>query len=111
MTGGRGFEEIREDIEARQRATVWPDTLRNGKSIDAFLWKRDPNAKPVQRIGLVLFALVFLMIAAVIASIPFQTKVEDGASFKFLFLLALLPALLSIRLLRNALLRSKKRRE
>ena len=37
------FAELREDIEAKQKATVWPDTMRNGSSVDAFLWKGDPK--------------------------------------------------------------------
>ncbi len=99
------FEEIREDIDAKQRATVWPDTLRNGSSVDAFLWRGDPRAKPIQRAGLVVFGLTFLLLAIAIGSIPFDRDFPDGWVVDFLLALFLL--LLSMRLFRNALLRSK----
>lgn len=30
------------ELEARQRNTVWPDTLRNNLLVDNFLWKGSP---------------------------------------------------------------------
>lgn len=108
MKDEHSFEEIRRDIEARQRATVWPDTLRNGATIDAFLWKGDPNAKHVQRIGLVVFAFFFLLIGIFLASIPFQKNFEDGSNIVFIVALPLL--LLSVRLCRNSFLRPPKHR-
>ena len=100
------FERVREEIEAKQRATVWPDTIRNGVSVDAFLWKGDPHAKPVQRAGLIVFGLAFLLLAATIASIPFEKGFADGWFIDSL--MALFALLISLRLFRNALLRSPK---
>jgi len=100
------FEQVREEIEAKQRATVWPDTIRNGVSVDAFLWKGDPHAKPIQRAGLVVFGLNFLILSIVTISIFFAKHSEDGI-FPVL-LLALGSLLISVRLFRNALLRSPK---
>jgi len=57
---GRDPRHFIEDIHARQRNIVWPDTLRNSRKVDAFLWKGSPNATPVQRIGAWLFGLTFL---------------------------------------------------
>lgn len=108
MKDEHSFEQIREDIEARQRATVWPDTLRNERFVNAFLWKGDPNARPVQRVGLVVFALFFLLLGMSLVSIPFQKNFEDGSSI--VFFVALPPLLLSVRLLRNAFLRPQKHR-
>jgi hypothetical protein len=108
MEDDHSFEQIREDVAARQRATVWPDTLRNGATIDAFLWKGDPNAKPVQRVGLIIFALFFLLLGLFLMAIPFQRDFEDGSSI--VFLAALIPILLTVRLLRNAFLRPRKHR-
>jgi peptidoglycan/LPS O-acetylase OafA/YrhL len=99
------FAEIREDVEARQKATVWPDTLRNGSSVDAFLWRGDPHAKPIQRAGLVVFGLTFLLLAICVASIPIQKDFEDD--WAIVFLMALFVLLISMRLFRNSLLRSK----
>ena len=103
MKDEHSFERMREDLEPKQKATVWPDTIRNGRSVDAFLWKGDPKARPVQRIGLAIFALAFLLPATTIASIPFQKKFEDGWSIELF--LALLAFLLSMRFLRNGFLR------
>jgi hypothetical protein len=98
-----GFEKVRTEVEANQKAILWEDGLRNGRSVDAFLWKGDPKAKPIQRAGLALFGLTFLLLTITIASIPFQKKFEDGWSIDFL--LALFALLISMRLLRNAFLR------
>jgi len=101
------FEQVREEMEAKQKATVWPDTLRNGLSVDAFLWKGDPHAKPVQRAGLIIFALTFLLLAIAMLSAFIAKRSEDGSFLGLL--LSLGSFLISIRLLRNAFLRSPKR--
>ncbi len=100
------FDQIREDVDARQRAILWEDARKGGRSVDAFLWKGDPKAKLILRVGLVVFALQFLLLAVALASIPFQKNFEDGWSIDFF--LALLALLVSMRLLRNAFLRSPK---
>jgi hypothetical protein len=48
-----------DDITAKQRNVVWPDTLRNGRAVDKFLWNGSPNAPLVQRIGAWIFGLTF----------------------------------------------------
>jgi hypothetical protein len=103
MDDDPSFDQIREDIEAKQRNTLWPDTFRNSAIIDAFLWKGDPNAKPVQRIGLIILALFSLLICLFLTTVPFQKSFEDGSSI--VFLAALIPFLIAMRLLRNAFLR------
>jgi hypothetical protein len=54
-------ESVIEEIEAKQKNTVWPDTLRNSRSVDAFLWKGDPGAPLVQRMGAWIFGLFFIL--------------------------------------------------
>jgi hypothetical protein len=103
------FEQVREEIEAKQRAILWPDALRNGRTIHAFLWKGDPNAKPVQRAGLVVLALFFLLWTVYIATTYFEEYSEDRSAFGFVTGLVL--ALISVRLFRNALLRPPKHQE
>src|ERR1039458_2499023 len=51
MEDEHSFEQIREDIEARQRSILWPDYLRATRNVYEFLWNGDPKARPVQRIG------------------------------------------------------------
>lgn len=106
MNAPRDLEELRADVEARQKNTLWEDARHGGKSVDAFLWRGDPNAKPVQRAGLVVFGSVFLLLAVCLVSIPFQKHFEEGWPIEFLF--ALVPLLLALRFFRNASLRSQK---
>jgi hypothetical protein len=108
MKDEHSFDRIREDVEERRRAILWEDARKGGRSVDAFLWKGDPKAKPAQRIGLVLFALTFPILSIVFASIPFQKKFENGWSIEFF--MALLLFLVSMRLLRNGFLRSPRHR-
>jgi hypothetical protein len=103
MKQEHSFERIRQDVEASENAILWEDARKGGKSVDAFLWKGDPNARPVQRVALVAFAVFFLLIAVTIASIPFQKKFEEGWAIDFF--MALLAFLIAMRLLRNAFLR------
>ena len=37
-------DESIEAIKAKQRNTVWPDTMVNSRGVDAFLWRGDPDA-------------------------------------------------------------------
>jgi hypothetical protein len=52
-----------EDVKARQRNTTWPDVLRGGRSVDEFLWKGARDAPMVQRVGAVLLALAYVLVA------------------------------------------------
>jgi hypothetical protein len=49
------------EIQAKQRNILWPDTFGNGWSVASFLWKGSPNAPLIQRIGAWLFGTVFLL--------------------------------------------------
>lgn len=109
MNDDHNFDRIREDVEARQRNTIWPDAFRNSAIIDAFLWKGDRNAKPVQRIGLIILALFSLLLCLFLITVPFQKNFEGGSSI--VFLAALIPLLVATRLVRNAFLRPPKHRK
>jgi hypothetical protein len=56
-----------EDVERRQRNTVWPDPLVNGRAVDEYLWKGKPTAPLVQRIGAVVFGCAYLIAGAGLA--------------------------------------------
>lgn len=105
MSERRDFEQIRKEIEAQQKAAPWEDARRGDKDADAFLWKGDPQARPIQRIGLILFACLFLLLAVCLASLVFQSHFENGSVVALLVCVAL--TLLSARLIRNAFLHSK----
>jgi cytochrome c biogenesis protein CcdA len=69
-------ERLIEEIEAKQRNTVWPDTLRNGSSVDEFLWKGSSNAPLVQRIGAWIFGLTFMLLGAGLIEIDRESTPE-----------------------------------
>src|SRR5579863_10365152 len=103
MEEPRDLQQLRADIEARQRNILWEDGRLGGRSVDAFLWKGDPKAKPIQRAGLVVFGLMFLLPAVVFACVPFQKHFEQGWAIEFI--LSLFFLLIALRLFRNACLR------
>jgi hypothetical protein len=49
-------------VESRQRNIGWPDTVRNGRSVDALLWRGSHDATTIQRVGIAVFGLLFLSI-------------------------------------------------
>jgi hypothetical protein len=53
-----------EEIKAKQRNTVWPDTLVNSRAVDYLIFKGSKGATRLQRIGIALFG-VFFMLAGV----------------------------------------------
>jgi hypothetical protein len=95
-TRWRSFSEI----ESRQRNTVWPDTLRNGAIVDAFVWKGSPTATAIQRIGIALFGLLFLCPAILIFCFG---CLEPGPPLFRVLMLALPWVAVSCKLMKNAL--------
>jgi hypothetical protein len=55
--------KVDEDVQGRQRNTTWPDVVRNAGSVDGLLWKGSPNPTKVQRVGIAIFGLFFLVLA------------------------------------------------
>ncbi len=62
------LDEFIDDTKARQRNIVFPDMVRNGRSVDAFFWRGSPNPTLVQRIAAWLFGLVFVTMGLVWSS-------------------------------------------
>src|SRR4051794_17621387 len=54
------LDKLMDETRASQRNIVFPDTVRNGRSVDAFLWRGSPHPPLVQRIGAWMFGLVFM---------------------------------------------------
>ena len=61
-----------EEVERRQRNTLWPDAMVNSGSVDALLWKGSPKATKVQRVGIVIWGLFFLSIGICLLSMVHQ---------------------------------------
>jgi hypothetical protein len=83
-------KELNSDIEdrkARQRNLIWPDVLRGGRAVDEFLWKGARDAPLVQRVGALIVALAYLLVAvAFVAMAVEQGKWFIGAFAALLFL-------------------------
>ena len=56
----RNFDKFIEESTARQSNILFPDTVRNARSVDAFFWKGSPNPPLVQKIAAWLFGLSFI---------------------------------------------------
>jgi hypothetical protein len=54
-------EQMIEEIKARQRNTLWPETFTNGRAVSTFLWRGSPDATLVQRVGLWIFGILFIL--------------------------------------------------
>jgi len=54
-------QQLIEEVKRKQRNTVWPDTMVNGRSVDEYLWKGSPEAPLVQRVGAWLFGGLFMV--------------------------------------------------
>ncbi len=52
-----------ESLEVRQKNILWPDVLRGGRSVDELLWKGASDAPLVQRIGILILASAYLIVA------------------------------------------------
>jgi hypothetical protein len=92
--------KLLDDVQARQRNTVWPDTLRNGRTLDGFLWKGSPDATLVQRVGVAIFGLFFLATSFLFVYIALSEG-GSGASL-IIVLFALFWLVIGCKLLGNA---------
>src|SRR6266436_6347938 len=50
-----------DDVRDREKNILWPDAMRNARSVDAYLWKGSENAPLVQRIGSWLIGLCLIV--------------------------------------------------
>jgi hypothetical protein len=67
------LENLTGEIGAKQNNVLWPDTLRNSRSVDVFLWKGSPAPTLVQRIGAWAFGLFYIGLALLALSLARQT--------------------------------------
>jgi hypothetical protein len=89
-------DPLREDVERRQRNTVWPDSMRNAMVVDGYLWKGNPKAPTVQRVGAAIFGVVFILFAAAAAYLA------NYGNLKPLYLFTIASGYVGFRMLRNA---------
>ena len=64
----RPDQELVRDIERRQRNTTWPDVMANASNADALMWRGSRRITKIQRVGVGLFGLMFLLAGINVAS-------------------------------------------
>ena len=74
--------------------------MRNGRNVDDLLWKGDPKAPPVQRFGIALFGVVFILIGIGSVSAALQREWELGSLIQIILFCG--SSLVGLRLLWNA---------
>ena len=105
-------KDFSNDIHQRQRNTVYPDTLRNARSVDSFLWHGSADATMVQRIGAFIFGVVFIPAGAAFPIMLVDVWMKENPSWFGVFFSAVLIALslafeyAAFRMIRNAFRRS-----
>jgi hypothetical protein len=109
MNEPRDLNELRTDAQARQKSILGEDQFRNSRIVTSFLWHGDPNATLIQRAGLFLFGLVFLLCATIAVLLWFENKPDDRSLLSFVFALVLI--LIAGRLFRNGLMKRKLQSE
>ncbi len=102
MTHAHNTDEILKDIHRKQGPTEWPETLEAGRSVDGFLWKGDPRATPVQRVGLAIFAAMYLFLLAGFTVVIVKLVVShDWSNIAWVLAMAALCGTAGFRFLRN----------
>lgn len=55
------IEKLVDDVEFKQRNTIWPDAMVNASSADELMWKGSRHITKVPRVGVGLFGFVFVL--------------------------------------------------
>jgi hypothetical protein len=97
----RKLDEFIEESRARQRNIVFPDTVRNGRSVDAFFWNGSPDPPLVQRIAAWIFGLFFIGIGLALFSLVPGTRNREPIGAWFTTLISVLLVAAGIRVFRN----------
>ncbi|HWZ29958.1 MAG TPA: hypothetical protein VNX18_01415 [Bryobacteraceae bacterium] len=81
-------EKFIRDIEANQKNILWPDWLMNGRRADELFFKGSPTATTVQRIGVFLLGVAYLVGALAFLNIARekQSRLLELVAFGFLLL-------------------------
>lgn len=82
------LDDCIESVKARQRNLIWPDVLRGGRSVDELLWKGARSAPLVQRIGVLILALAYVMVGVVFVSMSLEEREWSTALFAALIFIA-----------------------
>lgn len=99
----RKLDEFIDETRASQRNIVFPDTVRNARPVDIFLWRGSPNPPIVQRIGAWLFGLAFISLSVnfLWEAAAARDQDHDWVGFGVMILLSTGCISLGARLFRN----------
>ena len=114
----RHLDDFIDESKKRQRNIVFPDTVRNGRTVDAYLWKGNPDAPLVQRIGACLIGLFYMAVGLTVLSFirEFLTIPSESTFFERILIVAATLLMLAwvffwiwlgVRAVRNAFQRNK----
>ncbi len=96
------LDEFIRQTRWRQRNIVFPDTVRNTRSVNVFLWKGSADPSLVQQIGAWVFSLVFFGYAGAYAGMSaYGSREDDSAGFILTGALSLGAFAIGVRLFRN----------
>ena len=103
MSKRKNLDTFLDETRASQRNIVFPDTVRNGRSVDAFFWNGSSNPPLVQRIAAWMFGLFFLAVGLGFAGLAVGAIHEDDSWIEsgILALISLAVVLIGIRVFRN----------
>lgn len=100
------LDEMIEDVNAKQRNTLWPDAMINGRSVDEFLWKGSPDAPLVQRIGAWIFGLTFMLLG--IGLVEIDREIEPYRKSLALVVLGVVCFWIGVKVFWNGFRRRKR---
>jgi hypothetical protein len=103
------LDEFIDEVRASQRNIVFPHTVRNARSVDAFLWRGSPDPTLVQRIGAWLIGVV--LVGSGIGSLWLGAQAHwnhDWIGFGLKISMSLVAVLIGLRVFRNGFPRHRE---
>ncbi len=111
MDHRRDLDKFIDESRASQRNFVFPDTVRNGRAVDVFLWRGSPDPPLVQRIAAWMFGLLFIGSGLLLFSVAAPKILEEDRSWIGVAVIALTSlffVLIGMRIFRNGFPRRTK---
>ena|SRR5579863_3211076 len=99
----RNLDKFIDESSANQRNIVFPDTVRNARAVDIFLWRGSPNPPLVQRIAAWMFGVTFVGLGLALSPLAKLALERDRSWLGFVVLtfMSLSSILLGIKIFRN----------
>jgi hypothetical protein len=62
------IEKLVDEVKHKQSNVTYPDVLLNARNVDALLWKGSHRVTKIQRVGVLLLSLAFLLVGILFVS-------------------------------------------